>query len=60
MSHCNTGVPIEVKNFLSQKIFQVFFKTGFFMVQDYGISLSEKIFLNFKCIVTSQSLDIAM
>ena len=27
MSHCDARVPVEVKNFLSQKIFQLFFKT---------------------------------
>ena len=34
MSRCDTRVPIEVENenFLSQKIFQLFFKTGFLRV----------------------------
>ena len=29
VSHCDVRVPVEVKNFLSQKNFQLFFKTGF-------------------------------
>ena len=34
MSHslCDAGVPVEVKIFLSQKIFQLFFKTSFLHV----------------------------
>ena len=32
MSYCDTRVQIEVKNFLSQKIFQIFFKTDFLHV----------------------------
>ena len=28
VSHCDARVPVEVKNFLSQKIFQLFFKTS--------------------------------
>ena len=31
-SHCDAGVPGEVKIFLRQKIFQLFFKTGFLHV----------------------------
>ena len=31
-SHCDAGVPVEVKIFLSQKIFSTFFKTGFLHV----------------------------
>ena len=43
-SHCDARVPVEVKNFQSQKDFQLFFKTDFPMFQDSGIILSEKIF----------------
>ena len=32
VSHCDTRVPIEAINFLSQKIFQLFFKTSFLHV----------------------------
>ena len=32
VSHYNTRVPIEVKNFLSQKIFQLFLKIDFLRV----------------------------
>ena len=32
VSHCDAGVPVEVKIFLSQKIFSTFFKTGFLHV----------------------------
>ena len=32
VSHCDTRVPIEAINFLSQKIFQFFFKTCFLHV----------------------------
>ena len=32
MSNCDARVPVEVKNFQSQKIFQLFFKTGFSQV----------------------------
>ena len=62
MSHCDTRVPIEAINFLSQKIFifNFFSKQVFFMFQDYEISFSEKKFPTFKCIVTSQSPAIAM
>ena len=43
VSHCDTRVQIEVENFLSQKIFQLFSNQVFFMFQDYGISFGEKI-----------------
>ena len=32
VSHCDTRLPIEAINFLSQKIFQLYFKTGFLHV----------------------------
>ena len=49
MSHCVTRVPIEAKNFLSQKIFNFFSKQVFFIFQDNEISFSEKkIFPNFE------------
>ena len=32
VSHCDTRVPIETINFLSQRIFRLFFKTGFLHV----------------------------
>ena len=32
VSHCDTRVPNEAMNFPSQKIFQLFFKTGFLHV----------------------------
>ena len=32
VSHCDAGVPVEVKIFLSQQIFSTFFKTGFLHV----------------------------
>ena len=41
--HCDTRVQIEVENFLSQKIVQLFSKQVFFMFQDYRISFGEKI-----------------
>ena len=53
----NTRVPIGVKNFLSQKIFQLFFKIGFSVFQDSGIILSEKKFSEFQ---TNLSSGIAM
>ena len=34
VSHCDTRVPIEAKNFLCQKIFQLFFKIGFLHVSE--------------------------
>ena len=50
MSYCDTRVPNPVVaiNFLSQKLFQLFFKTGFFIFQDNEISFSEKIFPTFE------------
>ena len=44
MSHCDAGVPVEVKIYLSQKNFSTFFKTGFSMFQDSEIILREKKF----------------
>ena len=32
VSHCDMRVPIEAKNFPSQKFFKLFFKTGFLHV----------------------------
>ena len=34
VSHSDTRVPIEAKNFLCQKIFQLFFKIGFLHVSE--------------------------
>ena len=50
-------MPIEVKNFLSQKNFELFSKRVFSMFQDSGIILSEKIFSDFQ---TNLSPGIAM
>ena len=50
-------MPIEDKNFLSQKNFQLFFKIGFSVFQDSGIILSEKTFSELQ---TNQSPGIAM
>ena len=36
VTHCDAGVPVEVKIYLSQKIFQLFFKTGFLHVSGLG------------------------
>ena len=44
MSYCDTRVPIEAINFLSQKIFQLFSKQVFFVFQDNEISFIEKKF----------------
>ena len=41
VSHCDTRVPIEAINFLSQKIFNYFSKQVFFMFQDNEISFSD-------------------
>ena len=58
MSQYDTRVPIEVKNFQSQKNFQLFFfKIGFSVFWDSGIILSEK---NFSELQTNQSPGIAM
>ena len=48
MSHCDAGVPVEVKIYLSQKIFQLFSKQVFSMFQDFEITLREKIFPTFR------------
>ena len=55
MSHCDAGVPVEVKIYLSQKIFSTFFKTGFFMFQDSEIILREKNFSDFQTNRQSES-----
>ena len=58
MSHCDARVPVDVKNFLSQKIFQLFFsKHVCSTFQDSGIILSGKKFSEFQ---TNPSPDIAM
>ena len=57
MSHCDAGVPVEVKIFLSQKIFSTFFKQVFSMFQDSEIILREKNFSDFQ---TNLSPGIAM
>ena len=44
VSHCDAGVPVEVKIFLSQKFFQLFSKQVFSMFQDSKITLREKNF----------------
>ena len=44
VSHCDARVPVEVKNFLSQKIFQLFLKHVCSTFQDSGIILSGKNF----------------
>ena len=44
MSHCDARVKIEVKNSLSQQIFQLFSKQVFFKFQDYGMGFGKKIF----------------
>ena len=55
---CDARVPVEVKNFLSQKIFQLFFsKHVCSTFQDSGIILSGKKFSEFQ---TNPSPDIAM
>ena len=48
MSHCDAGVPVEVKIYLSQKIFQLFSKQVFSMFQDFEITLREKNFSDFQ------------
>ena len=48
MSHCDTRVQIEVKNSLSQQIFQLFSKQVFFKFQDYGMSFGKNNFLTKK------------
>ena len=48
MSHCDAGVPVKVKIFLSQKIFQLFSKQVFSMFQDFEITLREKNFSDFQ------------
>ena len=48
MSHCDAGVPVEVKFYLSQKIFQLFSKQVFSMFQDFEITLREKNFSDFQ------------
>ena len=48
MSHCHAGVPVEVKIYLSQKIFQLFSKQVFSMFQDFRITLREKNFSDFQ------------
>ena len=61
MSHCiairECQTPVEVKNFQSHKIFQLFFKTGFSMFQDSWIILSKKFSSDFQ---TNLSPGIAM
>ena len=57
MSHCDAGVPVEVKIYLSQKIFQLFSKQVFSMFQDFEIILREKNFSDFQ---TNLSPGIAM
>ena len=46
------SAPVEVKNFLSQQIFQLFSKCVFSLFQDSGIILSEKNFSDFQTNVT--------
>ena len=46
MSHCDARVPVEVKNFLSQKIFQLFFKTCLLHVSGLWDNLKQKKFSN--------------
>ena len=48
MSHCDAGVPVEVKIYLSQKIFQLFSKQVFSMFQDFEITLRENNFSDFQ------------
>ena len=48
MSHCDAGVPVEVKIYLSQKIFQLFSKQVFSIFQDFEIILREKNFSDFQ------------
>ena len=58
MSHCDARVPVEVKNFLSQTIFQLFFKTCLLHVSGLWDNLKrEKNFSDFQ---TDSSPDIAM
>ena len=57
MSHWDAGVPVEVKIYLSQKIFQLFSKQVFSMFQDSEIILREKNFSDFQ---TNLSPGIAM
>ena len=58
MSHCDARVPVEVKNFPSQKILKLFFsKHVCSTFQDCGIILSGKKFSEFQ---TNPSPDIAM
>ena len=42
MSHCDARVPVEVKNFLSQKIVQLFFKTCLLHVSGLWDDLKRK------------------
>ena len=58
VSRCDTRVPIEVENFLSQKIFQLFFKTGFLRVSGLWDDFKRKKI--FSDSLTHQSLGIAM
>ena len=44
MSHCDARVKVEVKHFLSQKIFNFFSKLVCSMFQDSGIILTQKNF----------------
>ena len=48
VSHCDARVPVEVKNFQSQKIFNFFSKRVLSMFQDSGIILSGKNFSEFQ------------
>ena len=48
MSHCDAGVPVEVKIYLNQKIFQLFSKQVFSMFQDFEITSREKNFSDFQ------------
>ena len=50
VSHCDAGVPVEVKIYLisKSKNFSTFFKTGFSMFQDSEITLREKNFSHFQ------------
>ena len=60
VSHCDTRVPIEATNFVSQTIFQLSFKTSFLHVSGQWDKFQQKKNPTFKCIVTSQSPSIAM
>ena len=58
MSHCDARVPVEVKNFLSQKIFQLFLKTCLLHVSGLWDNFKRnKFFSDFQ---TNLSPDIAM